>query len=60
MRPGPAGLQRIASDVANRRHRKGEAMTNPMDVLDAGLWLVFVVWAIALDLCRDDRVNDDE
>jgi len=35
-------------------------MTNPMDVLNAGLWLVFVVWAIALDLCRRDLVDDDE
>ncbi len=60
MRPGPAGLQQISSDAANRRHRKGEVMTNPMDVLNAGLWLVFVVWAVALDLCREDRVNEDE
>jgi len=35
-------------------------MTNPMDVLSTGLWLVFVVWAVALHLCREDRVDDDE
>ena len=23
-------------------------------LLDAGLWLVFVVWAIALNLCRGE------
>ena len=27
---------------------------NPWAVLDAGLWFVFVVWAIALHLCRDE------
>jgi hypothetical protein len=30
---------------------------NPWVVLDAGLWFVFVVWAIALHLCRDEPQN---
>jgi len=25
--------------------------TNPWVLLDVGLWLTFVVWAIALDMC---------
>jgi len=33
---------------------------NPLAVLEAGLWFVFAVWAIALHMCRDaDRDHDD-
>jgi len=32
---------------------------NPLAVLEAGLWLVFVVWAIALHLCRDADADPD-
>lgn len=31
----------------------------PWTLLDAGLWFVFAVWAIALQLCRDDPQRSD-
>jgi hypothetical protein len=27
------------------------------ELLDAGVWLIFVVWAIALNLCRVNEVG---
>jgi hypothetical protein len=32
-------------------------MIDPWELLDAGLWLIFVVWAIALNLCRVNEVG---
>jgi hypothetical protein len=29
-------------------------MTTPWGLLDAGLWLIFVAWAVAIHLCRDE------
>ena len=35
-------------------------MIDPSELLDAGLWLMFVVWAIALNLCRDSEVGSSD
>jgi hypothetical protein len=34
-------------------------LVNPWTLLETGLWFVFVVWAIALHLCTDDRGRTD-
>jgi len=35
-------------------------MIDPWELLDAWLWLMFVVWAIALNLCRDSEVGSSD
>jgi hypothetical protein len=35
-------------------------MIRPWELLDAGLWLVFLVWSIALNLCRDHEVGSSD
>jgi hypothetical protein len=32
-------------------------MIDPLELFTVGLWLIFVVWAIALNMCRDDDVG---
>ena len=32
-------------------------MTNQWGLFDAGMWLMFLVWAVAWHLCRDDGVE---
>ena len=33
---------------------------NPLALLETGLWFVFVVWALALHLCRDEPRDRDD